>query len=413
MSFTAVIPIAVCLVGTVLLFKLGGKIFLPWRFFRDAARLLKKKGGAKNLSLALAGTLGVGNVVGVAVGIEVGGAGSVFWLAVSAVPCAVIKYAESSLALDFGGFGMASVSRESFPRFGAAVSSVYTVSLLILSLTMGAGLQSAAVSESLGKLFGAPPLLFAILLAVLALAVMLFGRKRIRDVTSVLVPAAAIIYVLLAVFSIAANSEKIPDALRAVAEGAFTRDAALGGCLGTVLSLSFREGFLRGILSNEAGLGTSSIAHSEGSSYTPHEAGIVGILEVTCDTLLLCPLTALMLLVSGDPSSPGAVEYLFSATGGGVFGCLALAVSVFFFAFSTVVSWIFYGSGAQERSFPRLGILFKFLFLVFLLLGGALGSRAFVGAVDLIMIPLAAISLATVLKNSDRAVTLSERGSKL
>lgn len=414
MNIMLIIPVLVAVVGAYLCFKVGFFFLNPKRMLRDIAALLSRRGAVKNLSLALAGTLGVGNIVGVAVGIRIGGAGSVFWLMLSAIPAAAIKYAESSLALDSCGRGVIDSSKRAFPRIGRVLSPLYAVFVLALALAMGAGLQSASFASTFSALLPVSELTLGVALMLLALPFVLFGVSRVKDATALFVSAASLVYIALAGAVIFISRENVPSAVRAVFEGAFRNDAALGGFLGALSSRALKEGFLRGILSNEAGLGTSSLAHSEDSEYTPHEAGVVGVLEVFADTLVLCPLTALMLLAAGDTGEESAVGYVLSAVRvGGAVAEYLFAAALFFFAFSTVICWGTYGRTACLAFAPRLEWLFRAAFLAAVAVGAVLGAEALVGAVDVIMLPLAVISLLTVIKGSDRAAALSECGKHI
>ena len=409
MDILFLIPILVITVGLYLAVRLRFFYLLPRRFFGELARLLSKRGALKNLSLALAGTLGVGNIVGVAVGIKVGGAGSVFWLALSAIPAAAIKYAESSLALDSCGRGVIDSVRSAFPRGGRILSPVYAACVLVLALFMGAGLQSAAFSSTLSSLIPISHLATGLALMILALPFVFFGVSRVKDATALFVSSATVVYVALAIGVIFISRDRLPSAVGEIVRGAFEPRAPIGGALGFLTNTALKEGFLRGILSNEAGLGTSSLAHAEGSEYTPHEAGLIGITEVFADTLVLCPLTALMLLSAGGPTAPDAASYVLSAIErGGAVSEYLFAASLFFFAFSTVISWSTYGRVACISLSRRLLTPFRVAFLASVVLGAVLGAEALVMAVDLSMLPLAVISLSTVIKSSDRVIALSE-----
>ncbi len=408
MNVLFLIPVTVIAVGSYLLFRLGFFIFRPRRLVSDVRGLLRKRGALRNMMLALAGTLGVGNIVGVAVGLRIGGAGSVFWLVISAIPAAVIKYAESSLATaDSAHFGMMSVIEASFPRTGARMASIYAFFVLLLSFTMGAALQCASFSEVFSVIFNTPAVVFGILLAVAALPILFFGASGIKKATTVFVTTAALVYIFAALYLIFLGRHELPSAVSAIINGAFDIDAVGGGALGALTSRALREGFCRGILSNEAGLGTSALAHSGEVGYTPHEAGLVGVIEVILDTAVLCPLTALVLLTLGDRSAHGATEYIFSAVRAGGAVCeYAFAASLFCFAFSTVICWIAYGSSAYSYLYGAGRVKFRIIFAASLIVGSLVGSSFVVFTVDYIMLPLAVISMLTVMKSSDRVASL-------
>ena len=409
MNILLLIPILVCITGVYLLFKIKFFFLNPKRFSKEVGGLLGKEGAVGNLSLALAGTLGVGNVIGVSAGILVGGAGSVFWLIVSAIPAAAIKYAESSLARDSQGAGVITSSRAAFPRLGKILSPIYALFAVLLAFFMGAGLQSASLTSVISSLLPVSRITLGIALAVVTLPFIFFGAKIAKGAAALFVFAASAIYIFISLYLIILNRENLPSAVHAIFKGAFTGRGVLGGFLGTFTSLAFREGFLRGILSNEAGLGTSAFAHDESAGYTPHGAGVVGILEVYADTLVLCPLTALVLLTATDSDNLGAVDFVLSAIskGGAVFEYL-FAVSLFFFAFCTVICWGCYGKVICGTSHPAFLKIFTVTFPVSVIFGALFGAEFFIVATDLVMLPLAVISLLTVIKSSDRVKTLSE-----
>ncbi len=408
MELISLLPLLVIAAGTYFLIKLRFFMFNILKMRSDIASLLRKKGAFKNLFLALSGTLGVGNIVGVALGLKLGGAGSVFWLVLSAIPAAAIKYAESSLAASSETReGMMSVIKDSFPLLGARMSRIYAFFVLLLALFMGAGLQCASFSEVFAHIFNTPPVFFGCLLVIPSALVLLFGRRKIKDITALFVSLASVLYITMALCLIILYRENLPSAVRLIFDGALSPRAVGGGVLGTFGNYALREGFCRGILSNEAGLGTSALAHSDTVEYTPHEAGLVGVLEVFFDTAVLCPLTALMLLTSANPESSGAIEYVFSAVknGGAVFEYI-FAVSVFCFAFSTVVCWIFYGRCAYNYLCGKSDGKFALIFLLSLPVGAFWGSAFLVFITDYIMLPLALFSMLALIKNSDKVAGL-------
>lgn len=382
-------------------------IFRPKTLFCEVRGLLGKNGAFKNLCLALSGTLGVGNIVGVAVGLKIGGAGSVFWLMLSAVPAAVIKYSESTLAASGGGKGMMCVIESSFNKMGRGAARVYAFFALLLSIFMGAGLQCASFTEIFGSLFGISEFFPLVIIFIPTVLVMFFGTAKIKNFTALSVSTASVVYVFSSLYLIFLGRSNLPSALADIFACAFTTRATVGGVGAALVTHALREGFCRGILSNEAGLGTSAMAHATDARYTPHEAGLIGVLEVIFDTAILCPLSALMLLTSGDARLHDPIAYVLSAIekGGDAIEYL-FAVSIFCFAFSTVICWISYGSLAFSYLFGKRGGVFAFLFLLALPVGTIMGASLLVSLIDYVMLPLAVICAVTLIKNSDRAVRL-------
>ena len=412
MDFRIILPIAVTAFGTFLLFKLRF-FFLtsPFRIAKETVKGCREGRGFRGLCLSLAGTLGVGNIVGVALGICVGGAGSVFWLVLSSLFAMVLKYGEGTLAADCarcGHGGMGYVIESSFLRSGRLLSRTYAFLCLLLAFFMGCALQGATAVGFLADTFNFKSTTVVPVLIFLLLPVFLKGAGSVERFTAVIIPLTTIIYIFLCVSAIFVNFHRFPDALRSVLSGAFCTEGAAGGFLGFISSSALREGYARGLLSNEAGAGTSSYAHSVTTSHCC-TAGLFGMSEVVFDTLVLCPLTAFAILVS-PVSSESAVGLVMGSVGA-VFGELSsvlLTASVFSFAYSTLICWYFYGAEALHFLLGRTPLWFLPLYLLFVILGGVCAVEAFVGVSDLILLFLTLISSSSLIKSSDRLKRLSE-----
>lgn len=415
MNFILFLPPIVTLAGTYMLCKTD--FFFIFHPFRTAAKLLsplKDKSARRSLSLALAGTLGIGNIVGVAVGIIVGGAGSVFWLLVSALFAMVLKYSETSLAAGFkvgGHGGMAIVIKNSFSKFGTPLSKIYAFLCLMLSLVMGAALQSAAVAECALDALGVPGKAFGVIFVALVLISVAGGACVIERITVVVIPLAAAAYLALTLFVIGENFSRLPDVFRLIISSAFSAKSIGGGVFGFFTSVGMREGFARGLLSNEAGAGTSSMAHSRASLH-PAAAGLLGMCEVLFDTVLLCLITALAILLSvPNPSSYSDGMSLVFESIGSVFGRTSgylLLFSIFSFAYSTVICWYYYGCECKSFLFPKSRIPLLPIYLLSVYLGFVVSLNSFVYIADLVLLSLTVLSVSAVMKNSDRIAALSE-----
>lgn len=261
------------------------------------------------LWLALGGVLGVGNIVGVSAAIWYGGAGAVFWMCVSALLASVLKYAETLLALSRRKGGKASSSAEyvkdvlterGMPRIGAFLSFAFALLCLINSLSMGCLIQVNAMVGVCRDILNVKPIITGILCAILMIAVSSGGLKRISAATNKIVPFMSIVFCLLSVTALILRADRIPNALADILRSAFdlSGKGVIGGIGGFFVSRSVRLGVMRGLISNEAGAGTSPMAHSASSSDSPAEQGFLGIVEVLIDTVFLCTLTALVILVS-------------------------------------------------------------------------------------------------------------------
>lgn len=402
------------LVGVYILIKIRCFYMLhPIKAFGRAASALKCRKNLTAFTLALAGTLGVGNLLGVAVGIMVGGAGSLFWLFVSAIPASAIKYAEVLVSSEDGGGGIPDAARRSFPRIGKYLSALYAFGCFLLSFIMGAALQSRSVVDSTALTIGADRLAVALILAAVV-AVSVVGKgKYIGKITLFIIPLTTIIYITVAISTVIVNISALPTVLVRVVSEAFTAEAGVGGVLGFLTSRAVREGFSRGMLSNEAGAGTSSIGHTAGDALPPAVRGLFGVLEVVFDTSLLCTLSGLAILVSlpDVAAAPCGMELILSAVSQslGAFPASLVTLSVWAFAYSTIVCWYYYGTECLVRLVGRkCTAVFFPLFLSFVLLGTVISEAALIILADVLLLVLSAITLPTLIKNSDRIVLLSE-----
>ncbi|MBE6685832.1 MAG: alanine:cation symporter family protein [Ruminococcaceae bacterium] len=302
------------------------------------------------LTVALAGTLGVGNIVGVATAIHMGGAGAVFWMLLSAFVAMIIKYAEIVLALKFRvkdvrGYHGGAAYYISMGLGKRGLALFFSLLCIIASFTLGNMIQVNAVSQAAESRIGIPPLVTGAVIALLSYTVIYKGIKGIADITMKLIPILSVSFVLLSLCVIIANVKVIPDIFSRIIEDAFKRDCAFGGIMGFLLMRSLRYGVVRGIGSNEAGCGTAPTAHATAESVTPEAQGYWGLIEVFVDTVVICTLTALVILIYPEniPSKDGMVLAIssFEAFYGEAAGYL-LTAAIFFFAFSTVISWSYY-----------------------------------------------------------------------
>ena len=307
------------------------------------------------LSTALSGTVGLGNIAGVAVAVTVGGPGAVFWMLVIGLFAMSLKCAEVTLGLMYrdvlpggrvrgGAFvtlrnGLAAVGR---PRLGRSLGAAHAVLLSSSSLISFQVNQSYAQVSSVAD--GLDPLLYGIVFA-LAVALVLLGSIRwIARATSLLVPAMAVIYIGGCLIVLSANADAIPTAVARILDGAFALDSVTGGLLG-----AFVAGMRRAVFSSEAGIGTAVIAHSHARTREPVSEGLVALIEPFIDTVLICTLTGLTIVVAGtwDSATNGGLEGVqitsaaFATVAPGF--PVVLAVAVLLFAYSTVISYGFYG----------------------------------------------------------------------
>ncbi|PNV62714.1 sodium:alanine symporter family protein [Clostridium sp. chh4-2] len=384
-SFVWGIPAMVCIIGVGLFLSIRTH-FIQFRRFRytfkvTVGRLFHKKEASDGsitpfqaVCTALAATVGTGNIAGVAGAIAIGGPGAVFWMWVSALLGMCTKFSEVTLAVhfreknkdgDWVGGPMYYIKNGLGPKwrwlavvfsalgvltvFGTGnATQVNTITTAIDSALLNYGIVS---NESVAKI----NLIIGCFIAVLVASVLLGGIKRIGRVTERLVPFMALFYILLAIGVVFLNIERVPAVFSSIFCGAFSPSAVTGGAVGTMF-LSLKNGVSRGIFSNEAGLGTGSIAHAAADTKEPIKQGYFGIFEVFTDTILICTLTALVILCSGIPVSYGAAAGAELTISGftstyGSWVSIFTAVALCCFAFSTIIGWGLYGTRCIEFLF--------------------------------------------------------------
>lgn len=331
----------------------GMRAVRPLRRLRAALTPRRSGTGVSPLGgmcMALAGTLGVGNIAGVATALWLGGPGAIFWMIFSGLAVTVLKYAEIVLACLFAWL------------------------CLLNALTMGSVLQINAAASALHGAFGLPPLVTGLTAAGLCAVVMSGGASRIAALTKRLVPFMTVGFLLLCGAVLILRRERLPDAAAAILREAFSPAnagaAAGGGVGGFLLTRAVRVGVMRGLVSNEAGCGTAPMAHAAADTDSPATQGVLGMLEVFVDTVLLCSITALTVLVGdtgytafgadGAACARAAFTSVLGDWAGGVFG-----ISVFLFALASAFCWAHYGMtcvGYLRARRPGTGLCWRMLF---------------------------------------------------
>ena len=374
------IPPLLLIVGIFFFVYLKG---YPWRAPKRmlSAFVGERKGEGTSsfraMMLALAGTLGVGNIVGVANAIAIGGAGAVFWMWLSALFAMILKYAEILLAVlhrrtdKKGGYfgGAVYYIRDCFlshrwPRLAVIIPAFFAVLLVMNALSIGCVVQVRAVGETLKDVVGIPTVYSGVLLVLLTLPLLAKGIKGISALTEYLVPIMTAGYIILSVAVLILRREALGGALLSIWQGAFSPESAVGGVSGFLLSRALRVGTMRGLLSNEGGCGTAPTAHAEANAKSPAHQGVWGIFEVFADTVVLCSATALVILVSGIDTSSGGVMMTVSAysTVLGGFADWFFCAAVFCFGYATLLCWGSYGMESvrflsQQKRWRALYIL--------------------------------------------------------
>lgn len=332
---------------------------------------------------ALAATIGTGNIVGVATALTAGGPGAVFWLWISALIGMATAYAETSLGQKYryrrpdGTWQcgpMVSMERGLGCR---SLGLIYALFAVLASLGMGSMVQANAVSETLCYEAGMKQEIAAVLVTALTAAVVWGGIRRISRMTSWFVPLSAGIYFFFSVRVLVVCRHSIPVVLGKILKEAWTSGAASGGIAGFLFSRSVRFGLARGVFSNEAGLGTLAVLHGAAEDTTPEEQGMWAMFEVFVDTIVICTLTALVILCAGMESGlDGAALTSFCFTKIlGSFGGFLVSASMAAFAFATIVGWYYIGrqmfSYLAEYLCP--GVNTEYLYIILYLLAVWLG----------------------------------------
>ena len=332
------------------------------------------------VATALASTVGVGNIAGVATAIFIGGPGALFWLWISGLLGMCTKFAEIVVAMQYREPDAAGVMRGGAMytlRKGLGVPWLGTIFAMLTSVAafgIGNMVQANSVAGSLQASFGIAPEWTAIGLVVVTAVVIIGGITRIGEFTSILVPFMALLYLGGGAVILVRYASEIPEALGAVFAGAFSGTAATGGFAGSTMMLALRYGVARGLFSNEAGLGSAPMAHCAAQTDHPVRQGLYGIFEVFVDTILVCTVTGLVVLVTGVWASGldgAALSAKAFETGlPGTWGHIVVTGGILLFSYSTLLGWSYYGeTGIVYLLGARAAVPYRLLWLAFIYLG--------------------------------------------
>lgn len=356
----------------------------------------KDKGEGKNLSqfeavaTAMAGTVGTGNIAGVTGAIFVGGPGAVFWMWVSAFFGMVTKYSEILLAVKYREKDKSGVYKggpmyyikNGLGKGWTWLAVIFALFAGFAAFGIGNISQSSEISGALQSLFGIDGLTAGIILAAVVAVVVLGGVKRIGQVTSYLVPFMSIFYILAGIAAIIMRITDVPAVFASIFKGAFSFEAVGGGVFGYAIMIAMRQGFARGVFSNEAGLGSAPIAHAASETKEPCEQAVWGIFEVFFDTIIICTITSMIVLLSGVLDTAGGLD-AFASKGAaavtafnsilpGTIGGTIIQISLLFFALSTILSWCYYGErcwGYLTNGNKAVTIIFRVVFIAMCIVG--------------------------------------------
>ncbi|WP_340818345.1 sodium:alanine symporter family protein [Methanolobus sp. WCC4] len=340
-----------------------------------------------SLTTALAATVGTGNIVGVATAIKTGGPGALFWMWVAAFFGMATMYAECMLSVKYRTFdekGQVSGGPMYYIKNGLAdrsysglLAKIFAVfGIFVGCMGIGTFTQVNAIVDSANITFDIPVIYTGAVVTILVFLVTIGGIRSIAKVAQLVVPTMATAYVLGSLLILFLNIEQIPSAIALVIRSAFTRTAATGGFLGASIMMAIQLGVARGVFSNEAGLGSTPIAAAAAKVTSPVKQGLISMTATFFDTIIVCSMTGLVLIISGSWKGELAGAYMTNYAYTSVLenaGTYVVGVGLMFFAFTTILGWNYYAERCTEFLFGVKAILpFKFVYVLMVALGAFL-----------------------------------------
>ena len=396
------------LVGTGLFFTFKTR-FVQIRCFKEGLAKVfggfslrggKQKGGLSSfqaLTTAIAAQVGTGNIIGACGAILVGGPGAIFWMWIIAFFGMATVYAEAVLAQEtrvvkadgsVAGGPVYYIKRAFTGKFGTFLAGFFAVAITLALGFIGSMVQSNSIGSTCATAFGIPSWIVGILVAAASAFVFLGGIQRVASVTEKLVPLMAVLYLVGGLVLLLMRLPHLPEAIGMIFKYAFLPHAIIGGGVGAALKTAISQGVKRGLFSNEAGMGSTPHAHAMANVKNPHEQGVVAMVGVFIDTFLVLTMTALVVIstlyAGGGPLAGGAAEGIdktnmcqlaFSMVFGDGIGSIFVAICLLFFAFSTILSWNFFGKLNVAWLFGEKATkVYSFLAVVFIFLGSCLSN---------------------------------------
>ena len=398
----------VLLVGTGLFFSIKTK-FVQVRCFKEGWHRTfgnfslhggRQESGISSfqaLATAIAAQVGTGNIIGASGAILIGGPGAIFWMWIIAFFGMATIYSEAVLAQETREVrpdgsvhgGPVYYIKRAFPNaFGKFLSVFFAVAIILALGFMGCMVQSNSIGETCSNALGVPTWVVGIFVTIIAAVIFLGGIRRVASVTEKMVPVMAVLYLLGGIIVLLVRIRYIPETFAMIFKYAFVPNAIIGGSLGYALKTAISQGVKRGLFSNEAGMGSTPHAHAMANVKKPHEQGVVAMIGLFFDTFVVLTMTALVVIstlyAGGGPLASGSAEGIsktnmaqlaFSSILGSEGGALFVAVCLFFFAFSTVISWNFFGRINVEYLFGKKAVpVYSVLALAFIFLGSCLSN---------------------------------------
>ena len=391
----------------------------------------------KALTTALSATVGLGNIAGVAIAVSLGGAGATFWMILAGLLGMSLKFTEVTLSVQYREFlkdgsimggAMEYLSKglksKGMPKFGKYLAIIFAIFMIGGAIGGGNTFQvSQALTAIQGEIsfFKDYPIIFGILIALITGFVIIGGVTRIADVTAKIVPLMVIIYISASLWILIVNIDKIPHAFYLIFSEAFAPTAIAGGIVGVII-----QGFQRAVFSSEAGIGSSPIAHSSAKVKYPIRQGLVALYEPFIDTVIVCTMTALVIIITGVYDPANGYGALIEAKQGAVLTSMAygtviswfptiLAISITLFAFSTMISWSYYGERAWVYLFgSKYSLIYKIMFLSLTILATVVDTAVMVDFSFMLLLGMAFPNiLGLFILSSDVKIYLNEYLEKL
>ncbi len=343
----------------------------------------------KALCVALAATVGTGNIVGVATAVKVGGPGAIFWMWMAAFFGMATKYAEGLLAVkyrsvdakgDIAGGPMFYIRNGMGEKWKPLATFFAIACILVAYLGIGTFPQVNAIVDSMELSFGFPKVATDAILTFFIAAITIGGLQSIAKVASGIIPFMAFLYIAISFGLLVANIDQLPAAVALIFTDAFTGSAAAGGFAGSTVMMAMQNGIARGVFSNESGLGSAPIAAAAAKTKYPAEQGLISMTGTFIDTIIICTMTGIALVITGvwqgDAAGAAMTSAAFAATYGTV-GSQLLTIALALFAFTTILGWNYYGERACIYLFGTKGVLpYRLIFIVLIACGAFLKLEA-------------------------------------
>ncbi|MDY6295185.1 MAG: sodium:alanine symporter family protein [Schwartzia succinivorans] len=384
------VPLIVLLLGTGIYLTIRLNLLQVFRLPLALKLIFKAQNDGKGdvssfkaLCVALAATVGTGNIVGVATAVKLGGPGAVFWMWVAAFFGMATKYAEGLLAVKYrsvdakgeiAGGPMFYIKNGMGEKWAPMAAFFAFACILVAFFGIGTFSQVNAIVDSMKIAFGLPVWVTDAIITILVAAITIGGLKNIARVAGKIVPFMAVIYVVVSIGLILMNLNAVPDALALIVRSAFTGEAAAGGFAGSTIMMAMQKGIARGIFSNESGLGSAPIAAAAAKTKWPAEQGLISMTGTFIDTIIICSMTGLALVLTGVWKGTAAGAMMTTnafASAYGHTGVILLTVSLALFAFTTILGWNYYGERACIYLFGTKGVMPYRLIFIALVASGA------------------------------------------